>query len=81
MTKEKVHNIKLLTAVVFIVFLQTDHDHLFYIIHEKVSVPPKAILPHLWTYRSRITLEHLFQTLQTKKGTCPILHEFLQQVS
>ena len=61
-------------------FFIEDQDYLFYVIHEKVPTAPGDIVPHLWTYRSRITLEHLLQILQTKKSTCPILHEFLQMV-
>lgn len=57
-----------------------DRDKLFYIIHEKADLPPKALVPHLWTYRSRITLEHLFHALQAKRDTCPILYKFLQLV-
>ena len=64
-----------------IYFPFTDQDCLFYVIHEKVSVAPEAFLPHLWTYRSRITLEHLYQILQPQKDTYPILYEFLQQVN
>jgi hypothetical protein len=38
--------------------------------------------PHLWSYRQRISLEHLTQTLQDKKmkEKHPILHDFLQMV-
>ena len=57
-----------------------DRDRLFYTVYEKISVAPDAILPHLWSYRSRITLEHLFQALQAQKAICPILHEFLKEV-
>ena len=63
--------------------VSTDQDRLFYTVYEKSSIPSSSLLPHLWTYRSRITLEHLFQTLQAQKmkDTCPILHEFLKEVS
>ena len=39
--------------------------------------------PHLWSYRQRVSLEHLGQTLQEKKlkEKYPILHEFLRVVS
>ena len=39
--------------------------------------------PHLWSYRQRISLEHLGQTLLEKKlkDKYPILHNFLQVVS
>lgn len=38
--------------------------------------------PHLWTYRQRISLEHLGQTLVEKKlkTKYPILYEFLLAV-
>ena len=59
-----------------------DHDQLFYLVYEKVKYDEESLEPHLWTYRSRITLEHLRQTLQEKKmrDKHPILHEFLQAV-
>ena len=59
----------------------SDCDRLFYVIHERVRLSPKAITPHLWSYRSRITLEHLLQVLQTRKERYPILHEFVIQAS
>lgn len=58
----------------------TDKDRFLYVIHEREELPLEAITPHLWSYRSHITLEHLLQVLQTQKDTCPILHEFLIQV-
>ena len=61
-----------------------DHDQLFFLVYEKVKYMKDNLEPHLWTYRSRITLEHLRQSLHnTQKLTkmYPILHEFLQAVS
>ena len=61
-----------------------EHDQLFYLVYERMELMNESsIQPHLWTYRSRITLEHLAQTLQEKKmkKDYPILHEFLQAVS
>lgn len=60
----------------------TEHDQLFYLVHEKVKVQEQNIEPHLWSYRQRISLEHLGQTIQGKnlKEKFPILHEFLQKV-
>ena len=60
-----------------------DHDRLFFLVYEKVKYTKDNLEPHLWTYRSRITLEHLRQSLYDKKLTkmYPILHEFLQAVS
>ena len=82
MTRKKVH-VTAISAVCIIHYLCTDRDRLFYTVYEKSSIPSSSLLPHLWTYRSRITLEHLFQTLQAQKmkDTCPILHEFLKEVS
>ena len=50
--------------------------------YEKVKYKEESLEPHLWTYRSRITLEHLRQTLQDEKmkEKYPILSEFLQAV-
>lgn len=64
------------------IFYHEDHDHLFDVIHERVELDQasKAIIPHLWSYRARITLEHLLQVLQPQKDNCPLLHEFLIQV-
>ena len=61
---------------------QADHDQLFYLVYEKVRYKEESLEPHLWTYRSRITLEHLRQTLQEEKmiEKYPILSEFLQAV-
>lgn len=57
-------------------------DQLFYLVYEKVKCKDEDIGPHLWTYRSRITIEHLQQTMQEKKMRTkhPILNEFLQAV-
>ena len=60
-----------------------DHDQLFFLVYEKVKYTKDNLEPHLWTYRSRITLEHLRQSFHDKKlmKTYPILYEFLQAVS
>ena len=59
-----------------------EQDRLFYTVHEKSSIAEGSVIPHLWTYRSRISLEHLFQTLQAqdKRKECPILYQFLNEV-
>ena len=64
----------------FILCFTVDHDQLFYLVYERVKVSDDNLEPHLWTYRSRITLEHLRQTLQEKsiRAEFPILHAFLQ---
>lgn len=61
---------------------QVDHGQLFYLVYEKAKYKEESLEPHLWTYRSRIILEHLRQTLQEKKmkEKYPILYEFLQAV-
>ena len=67
-----------------LVSFPSEHDRLFFLVYEHVEVMNQSsIQPHLWTYRSRITLEHLAQTLQEKrmKERHPILYEFLQVVS
>ena len=60
----------------------SEHDQLFYLVYERVQVVEESLDPHLWAYRSRITLEHLRQNLQQQnmKKKCPILHAFLQKV-
>ena len=60
-----------------------EQDQLFYLVYEKIRVTKGNLTPHLWTYRSRITLEHLNQTLQQqgKRDKYPILHHFLEKVS
>ena len=64
-------------------YFTSEHDQLFYLVYEKVKVNKDNMEPHLWSYRQRISLEHLRQTLQEKKlkEKCHILHEFLQVVS
>ena len=61
----------------------TDHDQLFFLVYEKMAINSNSMEPHLWSYRQRISLEHLGQTLQEQKlkEKFPILHEFLQAVS
>ena len=63
-------------------FSSPEHDQLFYLVYERVQVVEGSLDPHLWAYRSRITLEHLRQNLQQQnmKKKCPILHAFLQEV-
>ncbi|XP_019853235.1 PREDICTED: E3 ubiquitin-protein ligase RNF213-like [Amphimedon queenslandica] len=56
-----------------------ERDRLFYVIHERVQIPPNVIVPHLWSYHSRITLKNVLQVLQAEKETYPILYEFLIQ--
>ena len=37
----------------------TEQDRLFYVVYEKLSVEGEGMEPHLWTYRSKVSLEHL----------------------
>lgn len=55
---------------------------LFQIVYEKVSVSEKNFQPHLWTFRSRITLEHLTRLLRQKRirENHMLLFEFMQVV-
>ncbi len=59
--------------------LFAEHDQLFYLVYERVKVKEGNMEPHLWSYRQRISLEHLGQTLQEKKlkEKYPVLHDFL----
>ncbi len=63
-------------------YSSVEQDRLFFVVYERVKVVGAGMGPHLWTYRSRITLEHLNLILQRKnfKEKHPILYEFLQQV-
>ena len=74
----------ILDLLLMSVSFPSEHDRLFFLVYERVELMNQSsIQPHLWTYRSRITLEHLAQTLQEKKmkERHPILYEFLQAVS
>ena len=57
-------------------------DKLFPIVYEKNKHKKTNLEPHLWSYRQRVSLEHLGQTLQDAqlKEKCPILHKFLSIV-
>ena len=59
-----------------------EHDQLFYLVYEHLQVAEGSLDPHLWAYRSHITLEHLRRTLQQQnmRKKCPILYAFLQEV-
>ena len=65
----------------FICFVE--RGPLFDLAYERVEVRETEIEPHLWSYRQRVSLEHLSQTLQQKKfkEKYPILHSFLQVVN
>ena len=57
-----------------------EHDPLLYMVYEHGSATDKSLEPYLWTYRSRITLEHLALLLQPQQDKYRILAEFLKQV-
>lgn len=67
----------------FIFFFFPEHDQLFYLVYERVQVRQGSIVPHMWTFWSKVTLENLTQKAQEKsiKDLHPILYEFLQAVS
>ena len=70
--------------VVGLFVLITEHDQLLILAYERINLKNELdIEPHLWSYHSRITIEHLAQTLQEKemRKSHPILYGFLQAVS
>ena len=60
-------------------YFLSDRDRLFYTVYEKKAVTNQGIAPSLWTYRSRITLEHLTHML-VKNKNCTMLQGFLKEV-
>lgn len=65
-------------------FIETDHGKLFQVVYEKEIKHDREIESHVWSYRPRITLEHLTQSLQREKETIKdlsVLKEFLEKVS
>lgn len=85
MLLKKIFLVQPYVIVVMIIFFFSlaEHDQLFYLVHEKVKVKSESLGPHLWTYRQKISLEHLGLTLKEEKlkKAYPILHEFLVEVS
>ena len=73
---------KIIILSVFGFFFLLEHDQLFYLVYERMQVSKENIIPHMWTFQSKITLESLTQKVQEKsiKEQHPILHEFLQAV-
>ena len=59
-----------------------EHDQLFYLVYERMQISEGNVVPHLWTFQSKITLETLTQKVQEKriKDQHPILYEFLSAV-
>ena len=63
------------------VIISTVNNQLLYVLHERMEPAGGLLNPHLWTYRTRITLDHLSLTLQQKGiKECPILQQFLKEV-
>ena len=48
---------------------------------ETEAVTSDDVKLHLWTYRQRVSLEHLRLTMLTSKEKFPLLYQFLQLVS
>ncbi len=65
----------------YFLYLLTEPDMLFLVVHEKLGVPKGRLAPHLWCYRPPVTLEQLRQVLQQEKVRCLILEEFLKKVN
>ena len=63
-------------------FIHLEHDQLFYLVYERMQVSKGNLIPHMWTYQSKVTLESLTQKVQEEsiKEQHPILHHFLQAV-
>ena len=73
-------------SYMFIIYTnQLERDPIHYAIYEKVAIPPKAVIPRLWTYRPRITTETFFQELQMNNDRdnnplYPILYRLSENV-
>lgn len=57
-----------------------------YTIYEKTNIPEEAVIPRLWTYHPRITVETFFQELNLyydadNNPKYPILHYLSHHVS
>lgn len=49
--------------------------------YEQVPVVSGSLEHHLWGYRPQISLLHVRQALEQQKIKCPILRQFLEEVS
>ena len=61
------------------VLLYTESDELFQIVYEEDVKHKSDVEMHLWTYRPRITIDHMFHAVQQDKSQ-PLLLEFLEKV-
>lgn len=75
--------IQLITLVIlFIVvflFLYPESDELFQIVYEEDVKHKSDVQMHLWTYRPRITIDHMIHAAQQDKSR-PLLLRFLEMV-
>ena len=63
------------------VSLSVVNNQLLCVVYERLELVSGLLDPHLWTYRTRITLDHLSLTLQQRgMQECPILQQFLKEV-
>ena len=68
--------------ITFVMYVNLEHDDLFFTIYEKLPVHTGDIQPAMWRYRARITLEHLTHALQQNNSKdLFVLKEFLRVVS
>ena len=61
-----------------------DHGKLFQVVYEKDTIQRGEIEAHIWSYRPRISLKHLVQSMQREKTATEdlsALKEFLKEVT
>ena len=58
----------------------TEHDPLLYMVYNESILSEDSEDAYLWSYRSRISLEHLAIELQPQQKQHPILTKFIEQV-
>ena len=67
---------------IYDVLMCTEHNPLFFLAYERVKVDEKRLEPHLWTFRSRVDVNHLRGYLQQQKNKdVKVLSGFLNEVS
>ena len=74
-----IYHVTVVISTVTTIF--TEKDMLFVVVNE-MTTDSKSLAHHLWSYRPRITLGHLKQTLQqtNMQKHCSILDQFLNEV-
>ena len=60
-------------------FLCPENDELFQIVYEDTLKHQSDVEMHLWTYRPRITVDHMIHAVQQNKSW-PLLLQFLKMV-